>query len=36
MNDEIFDFAFVDHKGIEPALQDLAAFHGATDMIEKR
>lgn len=32
----IFDSAFVAHKGIELALQDLAVFHGATDIIEKR
>ena len=28
----IFDSAFNDHKGIELALQDLAAFHGAEDI----
>ncbi|MBQ8508682.1 MAG: winged helix DNA-binding domain-containing protein [Clostridia bacterium] len=32
----IFDPAFNDHKGIELALQDLAAFHGAEDIVEKR
>ena len=32
----IFDSAFNDHKGIELALQDLAAFHGAEDIVEKR
>ena len=30
----IFDSAFNDHKGIELALQDLAAFHGAEDIVE--
>ena len=32
----IFDSAFNNHKGIELALQDLAAFHGAEDIVEKR
>lgn len=32
----IFDPAFCGHKGIELALQDLAAFHGARDIVEKR
>ena len=32
----IFDSAFNDHKGIELALQYLAAFHGAEDIVEKR
>ena len=31
----IFDSAFDDHRGIEQALQDLAAFHGAEDIVEK-
>lgn len=31
----IFDSAFHNHKGIELALQDLAAFHGAEDIVEK-
>lgn len=31
----IFDSAFSSHKGIERALQDLAAFHGARDIAEK-
>lgn len=30
----IFDSAFRDHKGIGLALQDLAAFHGAEDIVE--
>lgn len=29
----IFDSDFIDHKGIELALQDLAAFHGADDIV---
>ena len=32
----IFDSAFNDHKGIEHAVQDLAAFHGAKEITEKR
>lgn len=32
----IFDSAFHGHKGIGLALQDLAAFHGAEDIVEKR
>lgn len=32
----IFDSAFHSHKGIELALQDLAAFHGAKDIVEQR
>lgn len=32
----IFDSAFNNHNGIELALQDLAAFHGAEDIVEKR
>ncbi|MDE7177301.1 MAG: winged helix DNA-binding domain-containing protein [Lachnospiraceae bacterium] len=32
----IFDSAFNNHKGIELALQDLAAFHGAEDIVDKR
>lgn len=32
----IFDSAFNNHKGIELAIQDLAAFHGAKEIIEKR
>ena len=32
----IFDSAFNDHKGIKLALQDLAAFHGAEGIVEKR
>lgn len=32
----IFDSAFDGHRGIEQALQDLAAFHGAEDIVEKR
>ncbi len=32
----LFDSAFDHHKGIELALQDLAAFHGAEDIVEKR
>ncbi len=31
----IFDSAFEGHKGIEQALQDLAAFHGAEEIVEK-
>lgn len=31
----IFDSAFHGHKGIEVALQDLAAFHGAGDIVDK-
>lgn len=31
----IFDSAFIGHKGIELALQDLAAFHGAEKIVEK-
>ncbi len=31
----IFDSAFHDYKGIELALQDLAAFHGAEEIVEK-
>ncbi|MBD5526840.1 MAG: winged helix DNA-binding domain-containing protein [Lachnospiraceae bacterium] len=31
----IFDSAFNDYKGIELALQDLAAFHGAEKIVEK-
>ncbi len=30
----IFDSAFNGHRGIEMALQDLAAFHGAGDIVE--
>lgn len=32
----IFDSAFHDHKGIELALQDLAAFHGAEEIAESK
>lgn len=32
----IFDSAFSNHKGIELALQELAAFHGAEDIVEKK
>lgn len=32
----IFDSAFDGHRGIERAIQDLAAFHGAKDIVEKR
>lgn len=32
----IFDSAFINHKGIELALQELAAFHGAEDIVEKK
>lgn len=32
----IFDSDFCSHKGIESAMQDLAAFHGAKEIIEKR
>ncbi len=32
----VFDSAFINHKGIELEIQDLAAFHGATEIIEKR
>ncbi len=32
----IFDSAFDHHKQIELAIQDLAAFHGAKEIIEKR
>lgn len=32
----IFDSAFDSHKGIERAIQDLAAFHGAKDIVEKK
>ena len=32
----IFDSAFDDHKSIEHAVQDLAAFHGAKEIVEKR
>ncbi len=32
----LFDSAFDHHKGIELALQDLAAFHGAEDIVEKK
>ncbi len=32
----VFDSAYNDHKGIELALQDLAAFHGAEDIVEKK
>lgn len=32
----LFDPAFDTHKGIEQAIQDLAAFHGAKDIVEKR
>ena len=31
----IFDPAFIDHKGIKLALRDLAAFHGAEDIVEE-
>ncbi len=31
----ILDSAFNDYKGIELPLQDLAAFHGAEDIVEK-
>lgn len=31
----IFDSAFQGHKGIDLALQELAAFHGALDIVEK-
>ena len=31
----IFDSAFDGHRGIERAIQDLAAFHGAKDIVEK-
>lgn len=31
----IFEPAFVGHKGIARALQDLAAFHGTEDIVEK-
>ncbi len=31
----IFDSAFSSHRGIESALQDLAAFHGAEEIVEK-
>ena len=31
----ILDSAFEGHKGIELAIQDLAAFHGAEDIVEK-
>ncbi len=32
----IFDSAYNNHRGIELALQELAAFHGAVDIVEKR
>lgn len=32
----IFDSGFKDHKGIELALQELAFFHGAEEVVEKR
>ena len=32
----IFDSAFDSHKGIERAIQDLAAFHGEKDIVEKK
>lgn len=32
----IFDSGFKDHKGIELALQELAIFHGAEEVVEKR
>lgn len=32
----IFDSAFHDYKGIELALQDLAAFHGAEEIVESK
>ncbi|HBA46376.1 MAG TPA: hypothetical protein DCZ91_00955 [Lachnospiraceae bacterium] len=32
----LFDSAFDAHRGIERAIQDLAAFHGAKDIVEKR
>ncbi|HNX14606.1 MAG TPA: crosslink repair DNA glycosylase YcaQ family protein [Oscillospiraceae bacterium] len=32
----IFDSDFQHHKGIELAIQDLAAFHGAKEIIEKK
>ena len=32
----IFDPDFSDHKGIELAIQDLAVFHGAKEIVEKR
>ncbi len=31
----IFDSAFLNHRGIELALQDLAAFHGAEEIVER-
>ena len=31
----IFDPAFTNHKGIERALHELAAFHGARELVEK-
>lgn len=31
----MFNAAFNEQKGIELALQDLAAFHGAEDIVEK-
>ncbi len=32
----LFDSAFDAHKGIERAIEDLVAFHGARDIVEKR
>lgn len=32
----IFHSDFNEHKGIELAIQDLAAFHNANEIVEKR
>lgn len=31
----IFDSAYANHRGIEQAIEDLAAFHGAVEIVEK-